>query len=314
MISGTKTVFLPFVDFRYQTYLMISLLSGSANLDTPTAGTVVLSAASQESDSLICSVPANVILFVFSSETLEGIKCSFDTELYSKGSGEFLLIAHPMKDWTIDFDLKDGTLQLVGIGIQELHAMLGDIPLDDPDAMKRAAASYRSENFVTSKVENPSVRSVIHQLCNNRHTELPRKLFQKSKVMEFLSLFMSQSQEAANQSACPYLTNDADKEKMQTAHAILLEEMASPPTIPELAKRVGTNELKLKMGFKHLYNHTIHGFVRDRRMATAKEMLDSTHKLPIGAIAESVGYSNPSHFISEFKTEFGVTPKQYLKG
>lgn len=292
---------------------MISLLTGSIIEDRPTEGIVVLVASSGASGKILCQVLASVILFVFSPKELRGaINCSFADKPCFKKSSEYLCIVHPMDDWTFEIKLEKENLQLIGITIEELHTMLGDIHLDDPSALRKAAASYQSENFITVKAESPSVRSVIHQLCNNRHIELPRKLFQKSKVMEFLSLLMSESQSDENKSACPYLTSETDKEKIRTARLILLKEIVSPPTIPELAKQVGTNELKLKMGFKHLYNCTIHGFVRDRRMATAKAMLDSTRKFQIGTVAESVGYSNPSHFISEFKSEYGVTPKQYL--
>jgi len=136
-------------------------------------------------------------------------------------------------------------------------------------------------------------------------------VYQKGKVMEFLSLFLESENEIA-EADCPYITDSLDWEKIRSAEEIIKKNLVNPPTIKELARKVGTNEFKLKVGFKHLFKNTIYGYLNDYRMEVAREMLDKKSHL-IKDISTQVGYSSPSHFISSFRKKFGITPKQYLR-
>ena len=75
---------------------------------------------------------------------------------------------------------------------------------------------------------------------------------------------------------------------------------------------VGTNEFKLKVGFRSIFGTTVYGYLSDHRMEHARKML-TVDKVRIKEVAVEVGYSNPSHFIAAYKRKFGVTPKQHLK-
>ncbi len=98
---------------------------------------------------------------------------------------------------------------------------------------------------------------------------------------------------------------------LEKAMGILDSEYTFPPTITELARRIGTNETSLKQGFRKELNTTIHQYITQQRMTKAAELL-SAEIYTISHIAHEVGYSNHGHFSAAFKKEFGCTPSKYL--
>lgn len=106
--------------------------------------------------------------------------------------------------------------------------------------------------------------------------------------------------------------NQKDKAMANRARDILLSEYKNPPSIAELAKRVGTNQFKLKYLFHALFANTPYGLLADYRMQQAYRLLQ-TSDLQISAVAESVGYQHASNFSSAFTKHFGLSPKVVRK-
>ena len=98
-----------------------------------------------------------------------------------------------------------------------------------------------------------------------------------------------------------------DHAKCQYAKSILEKEFSCHHTISFLARRVGTNEDKLKKGFKLIYGVTMHAFVTSIRME--KKLLECT-ELPIETIAYKLGLDQ-SNLIKQFKRCTGSTPREW---
>jgi AraC-like DNA-binding protein len=94
---------------------------------------------------------------------------------------------------------------------------------------------------------------------------------------------------------------------VREARGILVDRMADPPNLAELARMVGLNELKLKAGFHKLWSTTVFGLLRRERMLAARELL-TRDECNVSEAAFRVGYTNISHFARAFRAEFGVTP------
>lgn len=97
--------------------------------------------------------------------------------------------------------------------------------------------------------------------------------------------------------------------RIDEARTLLIDAFRAPPTIPELARRVGMNQTKLKAMFKAAYGTTIHEFVQKQRMNRAIDLLAS-RDLSIAEIAFEVGYDYPASFTHAFVREFGHSPKE----
>lgn len=103
-----------------------------------------------------------------------------------------------------------------------------------------------------------------------------------------------------------------DKAIAFIARDILHDEFQQPPTIAELAKRVGTNSFKLKQLFQYFFNNTPYGVLLEIRMNKAHQLLATT-QCQVSAAAEFVGYSHANNFSVAFSKYFGVTPKVIAK-
>ena len=74
-----------------------------------------------------------------------------------------------------------------------------------------------------------------------------------------------------------------------------------------LAKQFHVSRAKLAKDFKKCTGHTIHAFQLRVRLQAARLQLVTTKK-PLMQIASDCGFTNRSHLIRCFRTEYGVTP------
>jgi len=98
-----------------------------------------------------------------------------------------------------------------------------------------------------------------------------------------------------------------DEEKMQRVHDILLQQFDRPLTLAYLCMAVGTNEYKLKQGFRAVFGTSVHRRLTDIRMQTAWELLETG--LPAATVAYRVGYQHPASFSTAFARYYGRVPK-----
>lgn len=104
-----------------------------------------------------------------------------------------------------------------------------------------------------------------------------------------------------------------DAQLMQKLHGLILQHLDRPlPTIPQLAKLLGTNTFTLKDGFKHYFNMGIYQCYTNERLSKAKLLLLETN-LSLTAIAEQCGFGSSSTFSKAFKKKYGTTPLPFKK-
>lgn len=101
-------------------------------------------------------------------------------------------------------------------------------------------------------------------------------------------------------------------EKLQLAHTIVKNSLVDPPKIKTLAQQIGLSEVKLKTGFKKMYNTSIYAFLIDCRMKKAIELLTQQH-YSVKETAYSVGYSTPNAFSHAFYKKYGLYPTEFIK-
>jgi AraC-like DNA-binding protein len=83
--------------------------------------------------------------------------------------------------------------------------------------------------------------------------------------------------------------------------------------IPELARMAGMNEQYFKTGFKQVFGITPFQYLEYERLKLAKDLLLRDPRKGLEAIAEAVGYSDPSSFIRLFIRMEGVSPNVWRK-
>jgi len=83
-------------------------------------------------------------------------------------------------------------------------------------------------------------------------------------------------------------------------------------SLRDLAHTFGTNEYKLKKGFKELYGITVYKFQMEERLKKAVLLLEST-RIQIKVISKLIGFSDVAHFSRSFKKRYGYSPSHLRK-
>lgn len=133
-------------------------------------------------------------------------------------------------------------------------------------------------------------------------------MYLEAKVTECLSLFMRETE--GKEPVNAKIVGFSDRDKIYQARDIICSEYLNPPSLHDLALRVGTNECTLKAGFKEAFWTTVFNYLFDYRMNIAIHYLLDTNK-SIGEVAGLVGYEHQAHFCTAFKRKFNVTPSEY---
>lgn len=104
-----------------------------------------------------------------------------------------------------------------------------------------------------------------------------------------------------------------DIKKIRQGHTFIINNLDMDfPTLKDFALQLGTNEFKLKYGFKELYGTTIHRFLMEERLIKSKMMIQFTQE-SLKHIAQLTGFKSMSHFSRTFKNRFGYTPSNLRK-
>lgn len=159
------------------------------------------------------------------------------------------------------------------------------------------------------QIKNPKIKVVFNQILNCNYQGMAKILYLESKAIEIISLFIESEVLAPERDSARVLLKKEDHKKMIEAREVIINNIVNPLTIAELAKKIGINTYKLKVGFKEVYGTTIFGYLRNIRMEKAKQLIISKNK-NIMEIAHEVGYSNPSKFSAAFKRKYGINPSE----
>lgn len=155
----------------------------------------------------------------------------------------------------------------------------------------------------------PAIKVILQQILNCPYSGVIRRLFLEGKALELLAVSL---QIAASPHPDPvYRLKSDDIERIRQVKAVLLQDLANPPSLMELARKVGLNDCTLKRGFRQVFNTTVFGYLQAERLEQARLLL-LEGELNVQQAAHAVGYLSRSHFTTAFRKRFGVSPRELL--
>lgn len=117
----------------------------------------------------------------------------------------------------------------------------------------------------------------------------------------------------AKKGVTPVIRLEEDFRKIKEVHDFVLKNVYNDlPSLKEMANEAGTNEHKLKSGFKEIYGTTIFRYQTQKRLKQAELLIKNT-PLSIKTIADSTGYKSFPHFSRSFKKKYGCSPREFRK-
>ncbi len=92
----------------------------------------------------------------------------------------------------------------------------------------------------------------------------------------------------------------------------LSDHIEENPTVAELAALCGISEVYFRKQFKTYVNATPHEYRNSLRLDRARSYLEYGD-VSVQEISDMLGYATVSHFIKEFKKQYGCSPLKYRK-
>lgn len=155
----------------------------------------------------------------------------------------------------------------------------------------------------------PEMYQLIREMLTNPYTEPLRSLYYENQLRQLLFLHLSM-----DRGKLPAALSPQDLSRILEARGKIEANLNRHLTIAELAYRVGTNENKLKQGFRALFGKGAFACLLEGRMKEACRLLDTT-RMPIAEVAHRSGYKSVAAFITAFRQRYGLTPRKWrLRG
>jgi AraC-like DNA-binding protein len=106
----------------------------------------------------------------------------------------------------------------------------------------------------------------------------------------------------------PTLGFEADLEKLKKLHDYILEHLDEPlPTLKVLARKFGSEEHKLKVGFREHYHTSVYHFYQEERLKKAHSLILQT-SIILKEVAFMCGFTTYLNFYKAFKKQYGYAP------
>ncbi len=173
----------------------------------------------------------------------------------------------------------------------------------DPDLAPGILGEEAMEAFLAPGNGLPGIaRNLAWQMLGCRMEGAARRLYMGAKALELVAHALAPVSRGHDASGL----TPRETRLLHEARAMLLADMAAPPALPDLARRLGMNVTRLNQAFRMLFGQPPYAWLKIQRLERAKAMIESG-RLSISEVARSVGYQ-PQHFATEFRSRYGTSP------
>lgn len=166
---------------------------------------------------------------------------------------------------------------------------------------------YRSKDSIT-----PQMDIILTQILSCPYHGTARDFFFQGKALELIAAKLDQLQKYQKGLKLNKTIKPIDIDRIIHVKELLAKNLQNPPSITDLARKLGASRTKLYKDFCDIHGDTPTNFLRDLRMKKA-ELLIREGKMNMTEIAYTIGYSNISYFAKVFRKYFSVPPSIYFK-
>lgn len=227
-------------------------------------------------------------------------------------AGRYISATQGLIDWQIEDCLDTEPFIEVHISVQPtaLRSFISDSSGELPKIFNHLVGSPNRRCYKRLGETSPIVTAILQQIIQCPYQGLTKRMYLEGKTTELMALMLEE--EAAVQQG-EFKTSLLQPDLLERIHhvkEILLKDLKKSPSLEELAQQVGTCDYNLKRGFKEVFGTTVYGYLRDRRLEKAQQLL-LDGQMSVASVASAVGYDSRSSFYTAFKQKYGVSPKAY---
>lgn len=185
--------------------------------------------------------------------------------------------------------------------------------LDIPDELASVFLNEcTKEYFLYHSIFSLSISQTLSELGNIKSDGLVKRFYTESKALELLWMQTEHYKTEQLYGFDKFMLRKSDVALIGKAKNFIRDNCQNNLVLKTVARQVGTNETKLKNGFKKLYGKTFGDILRNERLIKAKSLLEEGG-LSIKEVAAQSGYVNSSMFAKRFQEKFGILPSSYQK-
>jgi AraC-like DNA-binding protein len=195
---------------------------------------------------------------------------------------------------------------------QLLGTLVTGQPESLPECLEPLIGDSNQLTYFCTGTTTIAMQSVLQHILNCPYEGLTKRMYLEGKVLELMALQFSQllMAEKPSRSLETRSLRSDEIDRIHHAQMLLGQNLDSPPSVLDLARQVGVNRRKLNEGFRQVLGTTPFGYVRDRRLEQAQQLL-SDPDVSIEQVAARVGYANRGNFAAAFRKKFGINPKAF---
>lgn len=177
----------------------------------------------------------------------------------------------------------------------------------DPSSIIQRLLQNRQPYFF-EQIINSSLQKVVNEILSESVGEPFELFFRRIKAEEMICRLLMEL-EKRNEKRI-YAVNSYDINILYKVRDRILEHLAIPPSIKELATEAGMSPTKLKRLFRQIFGDSIFSYYQEFRMKEAAQLLKE-NKYSVSEVGYMLGFTNLSHFSKIFKVHLGMNPKKY---
>ncbi|HEX3426992.1 MAG TPA: AraC family transcriptional regulator [Acidimicrobiales bacterium] len=188
-----------------------------------------------------------------------------------------------------------------------VHQVLADMNARSAALFQKRVPPARAAAYVSAFDLN--LMGAVLRFVSSLSTEQDRRVLSPIYLQEIVYRVLQTAQ-------CARLTAAAERESktnpISAAIAYMREDLTRPLSVADLADAVSMSQSAFAHLFKTATGVSPYQFVKRLRLDHARVLLVQEGR-SVSETAATVGYTSLSHFINEFKRNFGVTPGAYAE-
>ncbi|MDO4334081.1 MAG: helix-turn-helix transcriptional regulator [Eubacteriales bacterium] len=165
---------------------------------------------------------------------------------------------------------------------------------------------------VGQTMDFPEMARLLREVGEYRGNGISARLFYEGKVAQAVSLVVERGKENARRREAGSKLSGQDIQDLENITLYLNDHCLQDISLDDIVKVSFIGARRLQIIFKEYHGCTITEYIQQRRMSQAESLLAKTD-LPIGQIAQAVGYSNASRLAELFRKSTGMLPGEYRK-
>lgn len=166
------------------------------------------------------------------------------------------------------------------------------------------------QSILFEELLSPQIQQVAMEIIQNDIPESLSDFFFKIKAEELICLTLKEL--FKRETPTTHVLNQIDVQKIYKVRDAILNDIAVPPVMKDLASQIGMSESKFKRLFKQIFGDSLFSYYQKFRMKEAARLLKE-NQMTVSEVGFAMGFSNLSHFAKVFEEHIGTKPKSFQK-